>query len=133
MQDYRRLRVFGCAHRLAINVRKATNRFPRTGYASLKSQTTSAAESIAFNIAEGCGSNSPLDFSRFLAIGIRSTTELECQLELAKDYGVIALEEWQSLSTEVIDVRRMLWGLRVRVRASITPGVRSGEVKRDNA
>lgn len=135
MQDYRRLRVFASAHDLALNVRKATNQFPSTGYASLKSQMTSAAESIAFNIAEGCGTDSPTDFARFLGIAIRSTTELEYQLELARDYEVLVREEWQPLSAGVINVRRMLWGLRVKVRASISSEAppAAQRTKRDNA
>ncbi len=121
MQDYRRLRVFRHAHILAINVRKATNRFPRNGYASLKAQMTSAAESVALNIAEGCESDSPRELARFLSIGIRSTTELECQLELARDYGIMPTPDWNELSTEVINVRRMLWGLRIKVQARVSP------------
>jgi four helix bundle protein len=82
---------------------------------------TRAAESIAFNIVEGCGANSQREFARFLDIGIRSTTELEYQLELARDYGVLALQEWQTLSVETIDVRRMLSGLRAKVLATTSP------------
>lgn len=80
---------------------------------------TSAAESIAFNIVEGCGADSQKEFARFLDIGIKSTTELECQLELARDYGILSHPEWQSLSVDTIDVRRMLYGLRAKVLAPI--------------
>jgi len=54
MQDYRRLRVWTMAHAHILNIRRETHRFPRTGYASLKSQMIRAADSIAFNIIEGC-------------------------------------------------------------------------------
>lgn len=121
VQDYRKLRVHENAHALAIRVRGATNRFPRIGYASLKGQITSAAESIAFNIVEGCGANSQREFARFLDIGIKSATELEYQLALARDYGVLRNRDWQSLSAATIDVRRMLYGLRTKVRASVSP------------
>lgn len=80
---------------------------------------TSAGESIAFNIVEGCGANSPREFARFLDIGIKSASELEYQLALARDYGVLRNRDWQSLSAATIDVRRMLYGLRTKVRASI--------------
>ena len=72
MQDYRRLRVYANAHALAISVRAATRVFPRSGYASLKSQMTSAAESIGFNIVEGCCASSQKEFARFLEIAIKS-------------------------------------------------------------
>jgi len=119
MQDYRQLRVHANAHALAIRVRGATRRFPRTGYASLKAQMTSAAESIACNIVEGCGANSQKEFARFLDIGIKSAMELEYQLSLARDYGVLRHRAWQPLTAETIDVRRMLFGLRAKVLASI--------------
>lgn len=41
--------------------------------------------------------------------------ELEYQLKLATDYGVIDQVEGQGLSGEVVDTRRMLCGLRKRV------------------
>jgi four helix bundle protein len=117
MQNYRRLRVWRHAHSLALNVRSVTTGFPRTGFASLKTQITTAAESVAFNIVEGCGANSPKEFARFLDIAIRSTTEVESQLELARDYGILSRPTWDSLSADTIDVRRMLWELRNKVLA----------------
>jgi four helix bundle protein len=73
---------------------------------------TSAAESVAFNIVEGCGAASRKEFARFLDISIKSTSELEYQLQLAKDYGVLPSHAWQSLTAETIEIRRMLCGLR---------------------
>lgn len=118
MQDHRRLRVWKKAHALAIEVRRATREFPRTGYGSLQSQMIRAAESIVFNIVEGCGGRSPKEFARFLDISIKSTSELESQLELSKDYGVLSDHHWRTLTRETIDVRRMLCGLRAKVLAA---------------
>ncbi len=129
MQDYRQLRVHANAHALAIAVRAATRRFPRTGYASLKAQMTSAAESISFNIVEGCGADSQKEFARFLGIGIKSAMELENQLTLARDYGIVHTRDWESLSEATVDVRRMLYGLRKKVRADI-PSDAAGTRKR---
>lgn len=117
VQNYRRLRVWGNAHALALNVRAVTTGFPRTGFTSLKTQITTAAESVAFNIVEGCGANSAKEFARFLDISIRSTTEVESQLELARDYGILSRPAWDSLSADTADVRKMLWGLRNKVLA----------------
>ncbi len=119
MQDYRQLRVHAKAHALAIGVRAATRTFPLTGYASLKAQMTRAAESIAFNIVEGCGAASQREFARFLDIGIKSTMELESQLSLAKDYRVLTHQAWEQLTGETVDARRMLFGLRAKVLASV--------------
>ena len=121
VQDYRHLRVHGNAHALAVRVRGATTLFPRSGYASLKAQMTSAAESIAFNIVEGCGANSQKELARFLDIAIKSAMELEYQVVLARDYGVLRHRACQELTAETIEVRRMLYGLRAKVRASVLP------------
>lgn len=77
-----------------------------------------AAESVVFNVVEGCAGSSQKDFARFLDISIKSTSELEGQLELAKDYGVLNQRAWKTLTTEAIDVRRMLCGLRAKVLAA---------------
>ncbi|MBC7789947.1 MAG: four helix bundle protein [Anaerolineae bacterium] len=125
MQDYRQLRVHANAHALAVAVRAATRRFPRNGYASLKGQMTTAAESISFNIVEGCGADSQKEFARFLLIGIRSANELENQLKLAKDYGLLTTLDWESLTESTVDVRRMLYGLRTKVRETFSSGTAS--------
>ena len=127
MQDYRKLRVWDKAHTLALAVRSATRRFPRTGYGSLQSQMVRAAESVVLNIVEGSASRTSRDFARFLDIAINSTRELESQLELAKDYGALPPVNWQTLTTEAIDTRRMLSGLRLKVLAGAgTTGSRAG-------
>ncbi len=115
MQDHRKLDVWKKAHALAIDVRRGTRNFPPSGYRSLQSQMVRAAESVVFNIIEGCGSRSQREFARFLDIGIKSTMELEGELELARDYGVLDRREWEALTGEAVRVRRMLCGLRAKV------------------
>lgn len=118
MQDYRNLRVWRKSHELTLAVRRTAGRLPRAGYASLRNQITASAESIAFNIVEGCGSSSGKELARFLDISIKSTLELEYQLQLAMDYGVLGLDEGRGLSGEVVDTRRMLCGLKKKVLGS---------------
>ena len=119
LQDYRKLRVWEQAHALTLRIRAVTDRFPRRGYASLRTQITAAAESIAFNIVEGCGTSSQADLARFLEISRKSSMELEYQLQLARDYGILPQPAWEKLSKEVIDTRRMLCGLRAKVLSSL--------------
>ena len=119
MQDYRRLLVWEKAHGLVLRVRLATEAFPKSGFASLKSQMTRSAESIAFNIVEGCGAASQREFARFLDIAIKSTMELEYQLKVALDYGLIGPTDHTALSGQTTEIRRMLYGLRRKVLAAI--------------
>src|SRR5688500_11696940 len=126
MQDHRTLRVWAKSHALAVEVRRATRRFPRSGYGAIQSQITRSAESVLFNIVEGCGCRSSKEFARFIDISIKSTAELECQLELAKDYGILGNREYQSLSLEAVDIRRMLCGLRTKVLGARRPSGQTG-------
>lgn len=115
MQDYRKLNVHARAHKQAIRVRKAVDSFPKRGFTEFKSQLTSAAESIPFNIVEGCGAESRPEFARFLQTSIKSAFELEYQLDLAKDYGILPEDRWVILSRETVEIRKMTCGLRKKV------------------
>jgi four helix bundle protein len=118
MQDFRRLEVYRRSKALAVDVRKNTSAFPRTGYGSLKDQTIRAAEAIPFNIAEGCGARTQKEFARFLDIAIKSTCELEAELELIDEYGIMKATPTKPLAEETVEIRRMLCGLRSRVLKS---------------
>ena len=118
MQDFRQLLVWKRAHAFALNVRRAVQDMPRTGYADLKSQITRAAQSIVDNIVEGCGAASRIEFARYLDISIKSTSEVDYQLELARDLGVMSHDVWKPLAKEVIELRKMLSALRRSVLAA---------------
>ena len=112
MQNFRRLRVWERAHQFALEVRKVTQSFPRAGYGELKAQWVSAAESIVTNIVEGTGAVTRKEFARYLDIAIKSASEVEGQLQLALDHGIILPITWHALSDEAVQIRRMLIGLR---------------------
>jgi four helix bundle protein len=115
MQNFRQLRVWRMAFSLAINIRRATQRFPKTGYSELKAQMISAAESTLNNIVEGCGASSQKEFARFLDISIKSSMELEGELVLARGYRIISKAEWRARESDTIETRKMLSALRKRV------------------
>ena len=115
MRDHRKLLIWRKAHDLAIAVRRATRRFPKRDYASIRNQANRASESVVFTIVEGCGTTSQREFARFLDMSLKSATELEEQLELAKDYGILPDRQWQALYSELIEIRKMTCGLRAKV------------------
>jgi four helix bundle protein len=95
-----------------LDVRRAVRAFPPTGYSDLRSQVTRAAESIAHNIVEGCASASRKEFAHHLNVSIKSTSEVDYQLQLARDYGILPYDIWRSLAREVVEIRKMLTALR---------------------
>src|SRR5688500_7464721 len=108
MQDYHKLLVWEKAHELAVNVHRATRSFQRAGCLGLRSQIIRAAESVPTNIVEGCYASTPREFARFLDISIKSTGELEYQIQLASGYRALTAEQSSTLTTATIEVRKML-------------------------
>ena len=115
MQDFRNLAVWRRAHALALAIRRVTKGFPKSGYTSQRSQMLRAAESIPTNIVEGCFAASQKDFARFLEVSIKSAGEVEYELQLAYDCGILRYGNWKSLTAETVEVRRMAIGLRKKV------------------
>ena len=74
--------------------------------------------SIPTNIVEGTGQKSGKEFGRFLDIALKSASELEYHLMIAHGIDAISLNDFESLSAQTIEVRKMLYGLRVRVVSS---------------
>lgn len=57
----------------------------------------------------------------FLEVSIKSAGEVEYQLQLAYDCGVLRHHNWQSLTAETIAVRRMVIGLRRKLLGAPEP------------
>ena len=55
---------------------------------------------------------------RYVDISIKSTSEVDYQLELARDLGVMSHDVWKPLAKEVIELRKMLSALRRSVLAA---------------
>lgn len=96
---------------MAMDVHRVAGQIRGAKHASLRSQMTRAAMSVPTNIVEGCGEQSTREYSRFLRIALNSTTEVEYHLLAARDLGAIRGSESLTLVTQVIEVRRMLYGL----------------------
>lgn len=74
--------------------------------------------SISANIVEGRGQSSGRDFARFLGYAINSASELEYHLVVARDIGAVSLNDFKSLADQLVEVRKMLYGLTKRVANS---------------
>lgn len=117
MRDFRDLKVWQKAHLLALAVYKATKKFPKDELYGLTSQLRRSAASVATNIAEGCGRSGEAEFARFLHIAMGSASEAEYQLLLARDLRLVNGSEYEPLSRDVIEVKRMLTSLVQKLKA----------------
>lgn len=111
MSDYRKLRAWQTADRVATACYEVTVGFPRSEEYGLKSQIRRAAVSVPANIAEGSGRFSNRDFVRFLRIAAGSASELEYLIGLSSRLGFMQQTAAGPLLDATAEVRRMLSGL----------------------
>ena len=57
------------------------------------------------------------DFARFLGISLGSTNEIEYYLLLSRDLKYIDFEKYESLSHQLVEIRKMLLSLECKVLA----------------
>jgi four helix bundle protein len=88
-RDFRELQVWEKAHQLALGVYEATALFPKEEKYGITAQMRRAASSVPMNIAEGCGRLGDAELNRFLHIAAGSARELDYQLLLARDLGML--------------------------------------------
>ena len=117
MRDFKQLQVWRRAHAMAVANHELLRGVTGREFVSLKSQLGRAADSIATNIVEGCGAASQREFARYLDIAIKSANETEYHLIAAADRGAVDAGEATVLGAEVIEIRRMTYGLRKRILA----------------
>jgi len=117
MKDFRSLTVWHKAHELTLLIYCETKRFPKEELYGLTSQIRRAASSIPANIAEGCGKASNADFARYLQTAFGSATECEYHLLLANDLQILESESYNKLESRLLEVKRMLASLIVKVRS----------------
>lgn len=66
-------------------------------------------------IAEGRGRSTDKDFAHYLSIAIGSSSELENHLQRVFDLGLSSSREYEEMTRDTVEVRKMLIGLRKRL------------------
>jgi four helix bundle protein len=108
MGNYKKLEVWKRAHGLTVEVYQVTRRFPAEERFGLSIQLRRAAVSIESNISEGSGGKSDQELRRYLRMARGSAREVECQLLIARDVGIIDEQVWARLEREAQGISRML-------------------------
>ena len=120
MNQYKNLKVWQKSFDLVVEVYKKTNKFPDKEKFGLTNQINRCAVSIASNIAEGAGRNSPKEFNNFLGITLGSSCELETQLLISNKLGYLTEEELTELISPIEEIQKMIVGLQKNIRQAIT-------------
>ncbi len=95
---------------LVGEVVRLTDKFPARESYELGRQMRRATESIGSNISEGC-SRGIKEYIYFLKVAIGSANELEAQIEMVGKLRYFKNGEEGELKNEVIEIRRMLFGV----------------------
>ena len=101
----------------AFRMIAAGRRFLRNRLSGLVSQMRRAASSIPSNIAEGCGRDGDAELSRFCVMARGSASELEYQLLLSRDLKLIQSQEYEQLTQQTVEIKRMLTVLVQKLNA----------------
>jgi len=111
INSYKDLFVWQKSISLCENVYLTTKTFPSSEIYGLISQIRRCSVSIPSNIAEGNARGSRLEYKKFLRIAIGSSAELETQLIIAKKIGYLKESEYEKLTTQLDEIKRMLVSL----------------------
>ena len=102
---FKDLIVWQKAKSLAVEIYRITNNFPKNEMYGLSSQMQRAAVSISSNIAESYHRRNKKDKDRFISIAYGSGSELESQIEIAKElYPVLKYKEAENLLVETMKI-----------------------------
>jgi len=106
--SFRDLRVWRQAVEFAVDVYRATARFPRHELYGLSQQLRRAAVSVPSNIAEGKGHRSDREFVNFLLHTRGSLLEVQTQVMIAQELQYISREEGSHLLSSSDAIGRSL-------------------------
>ena len=112
MRGHRDLVAWQKAMTLVTEIYRVTREFPRDEQYGLVSQLRRAAVSVPSNLAEGHGRNSRNELHHFVGMARGSLTEVETQIEIARNLDYLSPERCAELLSRVGEVGRLLTGLR---------------------
>lgn len=119
-KDFHDLIVWQKAMDLARACYAATQAFPKSEMFGLQNQIRRAAVSVPSNIAEGHGRLTDMQFRHFLGNARGSLSELQTELELARDLEFLSAIDTNELLQISREVARLLNGLIAAIPASTT-------------
>jgi four helix bundle protein len=106
---YERLVAWRECHALAVNVYRATERFPKHELYGLTSQVRRAAFSAAANIVEGISRRGATELRRFLDISLGSLSEVGYTLRFCREVGLLSADAWTDLDDQQNRARVHTW------------------------
>lgn len=110
--SFEKLAVWQKSREIAVVIYKITREFPKEELFGISSQMRRCSVSIASNIAEGSGRQTPKEKARFTEIAYSSALELLNQLIITLDLEYINEEKYKKIRTRIEEITFMLDALR---------------------
>ena len=110
MHNFKKLNIWVNSMSLAKDVYLITSGFPKEEKFGLVSQINRCCISVPSNIAEGSSRSSNKEFSHFIKIALGSLFELETQIILSNEFGIISDEDLNNLMDKIVPLQKMLNG-----------------------
>ena len=117
-QGYRDLVVWQKGIAIAKEIYLLTKQLPADEKFGLVSQMRRAAVSVPSNIAEGKARHTTGEFIQFISHAEGSVAELDTQLTLCQDLGLLTQKESTAAANLLEELRRMLNGLHRKLSTS---------------
>ncbi len=118
MRDYKKYAVWKKSHELTLHIYEVIKSFPKDETYGLTSQLRRAMLSVPTNISEGAGRHSDKEFGHFLNIASGSAAEVNYLIGVSKDLKYLTDEDFKTIETKVISIRKMLNSLQSKIRAN---------------
>jgi four helix bundle protein len=117
MKTHKDLDVWKKAVEFVVKIYELTDNFPKSEIYSITNQIRRASVSIPSNIAEGAARAYNKEFIQFLNIALGSVAEVDTQLLICFKLGYLKSEIYRELEIELIEIRKMILGLRKYIYA----------------
>lgn len=115
-KPHHKLNVWKKAIEFVKRIYQITGEFPSEEKFGLVSQMRRSAISIASNISEGAGRNNKKEFNQFLGIVQGSSSELETQLIISRELGLLTDQLADELIIELDSISKMIIGLQRAIK-----------------
>ncbi len=110
---FRELKIWNLAKDIAIYL--VTKLYPSDEKFGLTNQMRRCSISVASNIAEGSGRNSNGEFNQFLGIARGSLYELETQMIISLEVGLLPNEKHEPIQKKINELNRMLFAFKEKL------------------
>ncbi|MGB3618222.1 MAG: four helix bundle protein [Catalinimonas sp.] len=120
MRDLKKLTVWQEAHKVALEVYRATGSFPREEVFGITSQMRRCGVSIPTNIAEGYGRTASGDLIRFCEIAMGAAAEQEYLLLLSHERRYLDATDYQRIREALILTKKRLNVFIQKLKAGVS-------------